>query len=52
MFQRTAKFIMSDFYEMGFMTCIAILVKVDKLYDILKSLLATVYLSRDDVKTR
>ena len=37
-FQRTEKFIMTDFYEMNFMKGIAILVKVDDMYDILKSL--------------
>ena len=37
-FQRTEKFIMTDFYEMNFMKGIAILVKVDDMYNILKSL--------------
>ena len=37
MFQIIAKFIMADFYEMDFMKGIVILVKVDEMYDILKS---------------
>ena len=37
MFQRIAKFIMADFYEMDFMKGIVILVKVDEMYNILKS---------------
>ena len=37
MFQRMAKFIMVDFYKMDFMKGIVILVKVDKMYNILKS---------------
>ena len=36
MFQRIAKFIMADFYEMDFMKGIVILVKVDEMYNILK----------------
>ena len=36
-FQRIAKFIMVDFYEMDFMIGIVILVKVDEMYNILKS---------------
>ena len=36
-FQRTAKFIMADFYEMDFMKGIAILVKEDEMYNIFKS---------------
>ena len=36
-FQRIAKFIMADFYEMDFMKGIVILVKVDEMYNILKS---------------
>ena len=36
-FQRIAKFIMADFFEMGFMKGIVILVKVDETYNILKS---------------
>ena len=37
--QRTAKkFIMADFYEMNFIKGIAILAKVDEMYNILKSL--------------
>ena len=37
------KFIMGDFYKMDFMNGIVILVKVDEMYDILKSLLAISY---------
>ena len=37
MFQRIAKFIMTDFCEMNFMKSIAILLKVDEMYTILKS---------------
>ena len=37
--QRTAKkFIMAEFYEMNFIKGIAILAKVDEMYNILKSL--------------
>ena len=36
-FQRIAKFIMADFYEMDFMKGIVILVKVDEMYNTLKS---------------
>ena len=36
-FQRIAKFIMVDSYEMDFMKGIVILVKVDEMYNILKS---------------
>ena len=43
MFQRTAKFIMSDFYGMDLVKGIAILVKVNDLCNSLKSLLATAY---------
>ena len=42
-FQRAAKIIMADFYEMDFMKGIFILVKVDKMYKILKSLLANYF---------
>ena len=35
-FQRRAKFIMADSYEMDFMKSIVILVKVDEMYNILK----------------
>ena len=35
-FQRTKKFIMTDFYEMDFMKGIIILIKVDEMYKILK----------------
>ena len=45
-FQRTAKLIIANFYKMDFMKGIVILLKVDKMYNILKSLLATV-ISRD-----
>ena len=37
MFQRIAKFIMVDSYEMDFMKGIVILVKVDETHNILKS---------------
>ena len=37
------KFIMGDFYKMDFMNGIVILVKVDEMYNILKSLLAISY---------
>ena len=37
MFQRIEKFIMTDFYEMDFMKGIALLVKVDDMYNIFKS---------------
>ena len=40
---------MSGFYEMDFMKDITMLVKVDELCNILKSLLGTAYGSRDDV---
>ena len=36
-FQRIAKFIMADFNEMNFMERIIILVKVDEMYNILRS---------------
>ena len=36
-FQRIAKFILVHFYEMDFMKDIVILVKVDEMYNILKS---------------
>ena len=36
-FQRIEKFIMTDFYEMDIMKGIAILVKVDDMYNILTS---------------
>ena len=36
-FQRIPKFIMADFYEMDFTKGIVILVKVDEMYNILKS---------------
>ena len=42
------KFIMGDFYKMDFMNGIVILVKVDEMYNILKSLLATGYWSRHE----
>ena len=50
-FQRISKFIMTDFYVMDFVKDIAILVKIDEMYNILKSLLfllGTVYWSRDE----
>ena len=47
-FQRTWKFIMADFYEMDFMKCIVISVKVVEMYSILKSLLATAYWLREE----
>ena len=37
------KFILGDFYKMDFMNGIVILVKVDEMYNILKSLLAISY---------
>ena len=36
-FQRIAKFIMADFYEMDFMKGFVVLAKVDEIYNILKS---------------
>ena len=42
------KFIMADFYEIEFMKGTLILVKVDEIYNILKSLLATPYWLRDE----
>ena len=48
MFQTTAKFIMTDFYKIDFMKGIFRLVKVDEIYNILKSLLATRYWLRDE----
>ena len=48
-FQRIAKFIMADFYEMDFMKGIVISVKVDEC-TISWSLLGTVYWSRDDME--
>ena len=41
-------FIMAHFYKMDFMKGIAILVKADEKYNILESLLATHYCSRDE----
>ena len=38
---------MADFYKLGFMKGIVILVKADEIYNILKCLLATRYWSRD-----
>ena len=46
-FQRTPKFIMSDFYEMDFMKWIVILINIDEMYKILESLLANRFWSRD-----
>ena len=37
MLQRSTNFIMADFYEMDFIKDIVILVKVDEMYNILKS---------------
>ena len=48
-FQRTPKFIMSDFYEMDFMKWIVILINVDEIYKILESLLPNRFWSRDKV---
>ena len=42
------KFIVGDFYKMDFMNGIVILVKVDEMYNILKSLLAISYWQRDE----
>ena len=42
------KFILGDFYKMDFMNGIVILVKVDEMYNILKSLLAISYWQRDE----
>ena len=42
------KFIMGDFYKMNFINGIVILVKVDEMYNILKSLLAISYWQRDE----
>ena len=39
---------MADFYKLGFMKGIVILVKADEIYNILKCLLATRYWSRDE----
>ena len=36
-FQRIAKFIMADFYKMGFIKGSVVLVKVDQMYNTLKS---------------
>ena len=47
-FERTAKFIMTNFYEMDFMKIIVILVKVDEMCNILKSLQTTRYWLRDE----
>ena len=47
-FQRIAKFIMADFYEMDFMKGIVILVKVDEMYNILKSASHCLLLERWD----
>ena len=48
MSQTTAKFIMTDFYKIDFMKGIFRLVKVDEIYNILKSLLAIRYWLRDE----
>ena len=47
-FQRKAKFIMVDFYEMDFMKGIIILVKVDEMYNILKSASHCLLVERSD----
>ena len=47
-FQRTVKSTKVDFYEMGFMKGIFILVKVDEMCNILKSLLTNRFWSRDE----
>ena len=47
-FWRTRKFITTDFYKMDLMKGIVILVKKDETYNILKSLLATRYCSRNE----
>ena len=39
---------MADFQEMNFMKGIVILVSVDEMYNVLKSLLASRYWSRDE----
>ena len=49
-FREHEKFIIADFYEMDFMKRIVILVNVDEMYKILKSLLANRFWSRG--KTR
>ena len=49
MFQKTVKFTMADFYEMDFMKGIAILVKKDEMYKILKSLLTNRFWWRDGI---
>ena len=50
-FQRTAKFIMAYFYEIDLFKGIVILVKVDEMYKILKSLLANRVWSRNEGRT-
>ena len=46
-FQRTAKFTMANFYEIDFLKGIVILVKVDEMCKILKSLLDNHFWSKD-----
>ena len=48
-FQRTGKLTIADFYDMDFMKGTVILVKVDDMYKILKSLLTTCFWSRDGI---
>ena len=48
-FQRTAKFTMTDFYEIDFMKAVVILVKVDEMCKILKNLLTNRFWSRDGI---
>ena len=50
-FQRTAKFTVGDFYEIDFMKGIVILVKVDEMRKILKSLPANRFWSRDRIRS-
>ena len=45
-FQRIAKFIMFDYYKMDFMRGNATLVKVDEMYNILKSASHSVFVER------
>ena len=47
-FQRIAKFIMADFYEMDFMKGIVLLVKADEMYNILKSASHCLLIERRD----
>ena len=47
-FQRIAKFIMADFYEMDFMKGIVLLVKADEMYNTLKSASHCLLVERKD----